>query len=170
MVNGPKYCLMLNGSIFAIFIDLCENNSGWKRLSDWYPKYQDTLLTHWLLITCILFLIKTIYSNIFRCNYLRNEKRFLNFFFTFCKFRFNFEHFQKKGWHSSLIYFWTCRLRKTWWGKCLKSPLSEDPWTSNTVNGPKHCLMLNDRNFTIFIDPCEDNSGWKVLSQLYQKS
>ena len=31
-------------------------------------------------MTSILFLIKTIYSNIFRSNYLRNEKLFLNFF------------------------------------------------------------------------------------------
>ena len=43
----------------------------------------------------LLFLIETSYSNIFRCNYLRNEKYFLNFF-GISKFRFNFEHFQKK--------------------------------------------------------------------------
>ena len=44
----------------------------------------------------ILFLIEAIYWNILRCNYLRNEKYFLNFFFAFCKFRFNFEYSQKK--------------------------------------------------------------------------
>ena len=31
----------------------------------------------------IVFLIETIYSNIFRCNYLRNEKMFFNFFLHF---------------------------------------------------------------------------------------
>ena len=31
----------------------------------------------------ILFLIETIYSNIFRCNYLRSEKYCLNFFLHF---------------------------------------------------------------------------------------
>ena len=30
-------------------------------------------------------------------------------------------------------------LRKTWLDKCLKSPVSEDPLTSNIGNGPKHC-------------------------------
>ena len=31
----------------------------------------------------ILLLIETIYSNILKCNYLRNENYFLNFFFNF---------------------------------------------------------------------------------------
>ena len=31
--------------------------------------------------------------NIFRYNYMRNEKYFLDFFFAFPKFRFNFEQF-----------------------------------------------------------------------------
>ena len=35
-----------------------------------------------------------------------------------------------------------------------KSPLSEDPSTSNMANGPKHCWKLNGSTFTIFIDPC----------------
>ena len=35
------------------------------------------------IFTSILFLIETIYSNISRSNYLRNEKYFLNFFFHF---------------------------------------------------------------------------------------
>ena len=30
-------------------------------------------------------------------------------------------------------------LEKTWLDKCLKSPVLEDPLTSNMVNGPKHC-------------------------------
>ena len=29
-------------------------------------------------------------------------------------------------------------LRKTWLDKCLKSPVLEDLWTDNMVNGPKH--------------------------------
>ena len=43
----------------------------------------------------ILFLIETIYSNILRSNYLRNEK-YLLYFFVFPKFRFNSESFLKK--------------------------------------------------------------------------
>ena len=57
------------------------------------------------------------------------------------------------------MYFWTDRLWKTWLDKCLKSPVLEDPLTSNMVNERKHCWNLKDSNFTIFIDPCEVNSG-----------
>ena len=34
-------------------------------------------------MTSILFLIETIYCNIFRCNYLRNKKTFFEFFLDF---------------------------------------------------------------------------------------
>ena len=68
------------------------------------------------------------------------------------------------------MHFWTYRLRKTRLDKCLKKPLSEGPLTSNKTNGPKHCWNLNDSTFTIFIDPCENNYGWKSLSELYAKS
>ena len=96
MFNGPKHCPKLNDSIFAIFIDPCESISGLKSLSELYEKSEDYLLTLRLSITTILFLIEVIYSNIFRCNYLRTKKHFLNFFLAFCKFRSDFEYFQKK--------------------------------------------------------------------------
>ena len=54
------------------------------------------------------------------------------------------------------MYFWAYGLRKTYLDKCLKSLDSEDPSTSNMVNGPKHCWKLNDSTFTIFIDPSEE--------------
>ena len=68
------------------------------------------------------------------------------------------------------MHFWTYGLRKTWLDKFLKSPVSEDPSTSNMLNGQKHYWKLNDSTFTIFIDPCEDNSRCKILSEWYQKS
>ena len=68
------------------------------------------------------------------------------------------------------MYFWTYGVRKTRLDKCLKSPASEDPSTSNMVNGPKHCSKLNEITFTIFIDPYEDNSGWKGLPGWYANS
>ena len=83
MVNGSKHCWKLNDSTFTIFIDPCECNSGRKSLSDLYPKSQDCLLTHWLPMTNVFLLIEAIYCNIFRCNYLRHEKYFLNFFSHF---------------------------------------------------------------------------------------
>ena len=68
------------------------------------------------------------------------------------------------------MHFWTYGLRKLWLGKCLKSPVSEDPSTSNIGHGPKHSSNLNESTFTIFIDPCQDNSGWKSLSEWYAES
>ena len=68
------------------------------------------------------------------------------------------------------MYFWTYGLRKTWLDKCLKSLVSEDSSTKNMVNGPNHCWNMNDSIFTIFIDPFEGNSGWKGLSEGYEKS
>ena len=68
------------------------------------------------------------------------------------------------------MYFWTEGLRKTWLDKCLKNPISEDPLTSNMEIELKHCWNLNDSAFAIFIDTCEDNSGWKSLSEWYEKS
>ena len=47
----------------------------------------------------------------------------------------------------------------------LKSPVSEGPSSINMVNGPKHFWNLNDSTFAIFIDPYEDNSGWKSLAE-----
>ena len=62
------------------------------------------------------------------------------------------------------MYFLTYGLRKMWLDKCLTVPVSEDPSTSNIVNGPKHCCNLNDSTFIIFIDHCDWNSVDKSLS------
>ena len=67
------------------------------------------------------------------------------------------------------MYFLTYALRKTWLHKCLNSPVSEDPLTSNMVNGSKHCWNLNESTFTIFIHPCKGASGWKSLSEQFGK-
>ena len=50
------------------------------------------------------------------------------------------------------MYFRNYRLPKRWLDQCLKSPVSEDPTKSNTVNAPKHCSNLRDTSFTIFIN------------------
>ena len=83
MGNALKDCSNLNDSTFTIIIDPCEYNSGWKSLSEWYAGSYDSFLTHWLPITSILFLIETIYRNIFRCNYVGNKKNCLDFFLYF---------------------------------------------------------------------------------------
>ena len=61
------------------------------------------------------------------------------------------------------MYFWNFGLRKMLLDICLKSPVSEDPWRNNKVNGPNQCWNLNDGNFTIFIDHCEENRVRKIL-------
>ena len=55
-----------------------------KSLSFSHAKSWDCLLTHWLQMKCILFVIETISRYQFRCNYLRNKKLFLNFLVHFC--------------------------------------------------------------------------------------
>ena len=96
MVNGPKHCWNLNDSTFTIFIDRCEENHALKIFCDWYWKSSDCFLTHWLPMTSILFLTEAIYCNIFRCNYLRNEKYFMNFFFNFLNLDSILNIFKKK--------------------------------------------------------------------------
>ena len=54
------------------------------------------LLTHWLLMTRILFLTEAVYCK-FSHTIISETKNFLwYFFFSFSKFRFNFQNFQKK--------------------------------------------------------------------------
>ena len=48
-------------------------------------------------------------------------------------------------------------------------PISEDSLPSNITDGLKHCWNPNESTFTRFIHPCEGNSGWKCLSERYQK-
>ena len=46
-------------------------------------------------------------------------------------------------------------LQNTWLDICLKSPVSEDPFSGNMVNGPKHCRDLNGSTVTLFSDHFE---------------
>ena len=48
-------------------------------------------------------------------------------------------------------------LRKTWLDKSLKSPVSDNRFTGNLVNGPKHCFNVNHRTVPILIDHCGGN-------------
>ena len=97
-INGPKLCSNLNDSIFTIFINPCEGIGG-KILSEWYGKSQASLLTQWLPITRVLFLIEIIDSNIFRFNYLRKRKYFMIFFLNFVNLS-SILHIFKKRWPS----------------------------------------------------------------------
>ena len=59
------------------------------------------------------------------------QKTFSEFVSTFLKFRLKFQDFQKKDDHRSWCISLNYALRKTWFKKSIKSPLSEDPSTSN---------------------------------------
>ena len=61
------------------------------------------------------------------------------------------------------MYFVNYRLQKRSLDKCLKNPVSEEPYIRNTRNGPKHCGNLEDGTFTISGNHCEHNSVGKSL-------
>ena len=60
MVNVPEHCWNLHHSSFLIFIDHFQVNWVGKRLSYLHAKSWDCLLTYWLPMKSILFLIETI--------------------------------------------------------------------------------------------------------------
>ena len=61
------------------------------------------------------------------------------------------------------MYLPNYKLQKTWLDKCLKSRVSEDPFTDNMANGSKHCCNPNDSTFIIFIIHREGNYFAKSL-------
>ena len=83
MINVPKHCSNLNTITLFIFFDHCQVNGVGKSLCYWHVISWDCLLTHWLPIKSILFLIETIYRYQFTCNYLKNKKNFLDLLLLF---------------------------------------------------------------------------------------
>ena len=68
----------------------------------------------------------------------QKQKTFSQIFVAFLNFRLNFKHFEKKKMSITAFVFLKLGTLKTFLDKCLKSPVSEDPSTSNMVNVPKH--------------------------------
>ena len=168
MVNMPKHCWNLHHSIFVIFIDHCQVNWVGQCLSCWHAKSWECFLIHWLPMKSFLFLIETIWRYQFRSNYLK-KKIFPQFFASFLKSRWSFEHFVKK---TLLIDFVILKLPtlKTYSDKCLKSPVRDNPFKTNMVNVDKHCGNLHQRIFFIFIDQCKVNWVGKSLCFCHAKS
>ena len=69
----------------------------------------------------------------------QKKKTFSQFFTAFLKCRLYFKYFEKKKMTLINFVFPKLRTAKTWSGKCLKSPVLEEPFTSNMVNMPKLC-------------------------------
>ena len=73
----------------------------------------------------------------------QKQKTFSQIFVAFLNFRLNFKHFEKKKMSITAFVFPKLGTLKTFLDKCLKSPVSEDPSTSNMVNVPKHLPNLD---------------------------
>ena len=99
----------------------------------------------------------------------QEQKSFSQFLSPFLKSTLNFQHFKKKkSWPSWPMYFGNYILAERWLDKCLKTPVSEDPFTSNMVNVSVNCCILGDSTFTIFIYHFKGNWVWKSLSSAIQ--
>ena len=79
MLKGFKNFWNLHESIFIIFFNHSAGKWSGKYLFYWSLKSYGYLLTHWLLITSILFRIVRIGHSLFKSNYLKKEKLFLSF-------------------------------------------------------------------------------------------
>ena len=73
----------------------------------------------------------------------QKQKPFSQFFAVFLKSGLTFDILKTKMTLKAFV-FPKLRTPKTWLDKCLKSLVSEDPSTSNMVNGAKHCSKLNE--------------------------
>ena len=84
------------------------------------------------------------------------QNSFYHSFAAFLRSRINFKYSEKRMTHIDFVFpkLWTA---KTWSDKCLKSPVSEDPSTSNKVNLPNQCWNLHDSIFIKIIDHCQVN-------------
>ena len=94
----------------------------------------------------------------------KNQESFLIIFFCIFDIQITVSMDWNYRWPSELMYFANDKFRRTWLDKCLNSPVSENPSTSDMVNRPKHCYNLKTSPFTIFLDHCEHN--WVSFSNM----
>ena len=99
----------------------------------------------------------------------QKQKTFSEFLCAFLKSLLNFKYFEKKMTPRDFV-FPKLRTPKTWSDKCLKSPVSQDPSTSNMENVPKDCWNMDDSTFIKFIYHCQVNWVGKSLSYWHAKS
>ena len=112
MVNVPKHCWNLYYSTLMIFFLHCLGSWARKSLSYWHAKSWDWLLTHWLLMKCILLFKATISWYQFTSNYLRNKKLFLNFLLHFWNLSKILNPLKERDDLNSFLNFRNYRLRK----------------------------------------------------------
>ena len=82
-LTGPKHCRSLQESTFILRFIHSDIDRAWKRCHESDLKSQDCLLTHWLPMPSILAILGGNYANQLKCNYLINEKLFVNILMHF---------------------------------------------------------------------------------------
>ena len=100
----------------------------------------------------------------------QKQKSFSEFVAIVSKSRLNFEHFEKRKMALTAFVVQILRTLKTWLGKCLKSPITEEPPRTNVVNVPKHCWNLHHSIFIRFTDYCRVMWVGKNLCYWHGKS
>ena len=82
--------------------------------------------------------------------FISETKHVFQIFCSIFEISLKFKHFLKK---VALIAFVFPKFRtpRLWLDKSINSPVSEDPWTSNMGDVPKHCWNLHHSIFIIFI-------------------
>ena len=160
VLMGAKHLWNLHHSTFIIFFDHSERKLFAKHLLYSKLKSQVCLFTHWLPMTSILFGIVTICSSLFKCNFLKNEKLFLNFLFLLWNLHQIFNIFKQKMIVIANV-FPRLQTVKAWVDHSLKNAVSEDRLTFNMWKDPKHLWNLYGSTFIIFFD----HSEWKWFAK-----
>ena len=142
MVNGPKHYRDLHDNTFIMLIDHCEDNWVGTNLSDSYGKFQDCLLTHWLPISSVLFLIGTISMQSIQMQLSKKKNFFLKFFHHFLNLDKFLNILKKKIWRSLLMHFRNYRLRKTLLDKCLRGLVMVQNIVEICTAAPLSCLLI----------------------------
>ena len=105
-------------------------------------------LTHWLMMTKILFRILRICCSLFK-GYLKNENISLNFMFLFLESSSNYKHFLK-NWLSWLMRYRNHTLSNTWLEHCSKSAVLKLAFRVNMLKGLKRLWGLHESNLIKF--------------------
>ena len=139
-------------------------------------------------MTSILFLIETIYRNIFRCNYLRDEIYFRNFFWHFLNLDLILKIFKKKM-RGIADAFFNIRTPKNvvtkmskksyfrgyfdkWQGKWDETLLKSERqhlyyiyWSPWRQFSRKNCLLVICKILGLFVKPFTANDKYSLLNR-----
>ena len=132
MINRPKHCWNLHHSTFIIFIDHCQGNWNGKNslflTGQIFELFADVLAAYdkYPVLNSYKLMIPI------QRQYSQKQNTFSQFFAEFLKSRWTFEYFEK---NHDCVYL-KLRTPKTLLDKCLKTPVSEYPSTSNMETSP----------------------------------